>query len=480
MKKILCMLLTAVLAGCTNDSPEEPVPEICPVEEDATSGLLIDSRSKTVDSSDAVKVAMAFMGKESGHSRSQILALPQTETVTDPETGKELLHVVNWPGDGGFVIVSATKSAPPVLAFSETGNFPIGETEPASDLLEGLKMSVRALSELPEDSLLRINALNWALYEKPAPVSVLSRSISMEMQEKMNRKIAKMKAAGWNCAGNITAARYRLPDSEYEALFRDASQWSNPQYNIEEVSLCFIKEEKLNITGPLLTTQWHQEAPYNVVPVYRQLNINKKVAGCAPIAIAQIANYHRFPTKYKWDNLLDYSVNGLAMNLYELMGDISDYCKADFKEGRTSVSPGNDVVGIQKLGYLNASYNTVSLSLMSSMIKSKNPFYMRGEGSDGHAWVCDGYQERRFPGVISVVAVKSPMIDLGYDEETGYFDISFNYYSKEESAILPDYFHMNMGNGKNGGDGWYHYFDGKITGIKYPNNQRFVPMIRPK
>ena len=108
MKKILCMLLTAVLAGCTNDSPEEPVPEICPVEEDATSGLLIDSRSKTVDSSDAVKVAMAFMGKESGHSRSQILALPQTETVTDPETGKELLHVVNWPGDGGFVIVSAT------------------------------------------------------------------------------------------------------------------------------------------------------------------------------------------------------------------------------------------------------------------------------------------------------------------------------------------------------------------------------------
>ncbi len=474
------MMLTAVLAGCTSDSPEEPVPEICPVEDDATSGLLIDSRSKTVDSSDAVKVAMAFMGKESGHSRAQILALPQAETVTDPETGKELLHVINWPGEGGFVIVSATKSAPPVLAFSESGNFPTGETEPTSDLLEGLKMSVRVLSELPEDSLLRINALNWALYEKPEPVSLLSRSISMEMQEKMNRKIAKMKAAGWRHAGNITAARYRLPDSEYEALFRDASQWSNPQYNIEEVSLCFIKEEKLNITGPLLTTQWHQEAPYNVVPVYRKLKINNKVAGCAPIAIAQIANYHRFPTKYKWDNLLDDAANGLAMNLYELMGDISDYCKAAFKEGKTSVSPGNDVVGIQKLGYLNASYNTVSLSLMSSMIKSKNPFYMRGEGSDGHAWVCDGYQERRFPGIISVVAVKSPMIDLGYDEETGYFDISFNYYNKEESATLPDYFHMNMGNGKNGGDGWYHYFDGKITGIKYPNNQRFVPMIRPK
>jgi len=479
MKKFLCMLLTAVLAGCTNDAPEEPVPEICPVEDDTTSGLLIDSRSKTVDSSDALKVAMAFMGKESGHSRAQILALPQTETVTDPETGKELLHVVNWPGDGGFVIVSATKSAPPVLAFSESGRFPIGKTEPTSDLLEGLKMSVRALSELPEDSLLRVNALNWALYEKPEPVSALSRSISMEMQEKMNKKIAKMKAAGWNCAGNITAARYRLPDNEYEALFRDASQWSNPQYNIEEVSLCFIKEEKLNITGPLLTTQWHQEAPYNVVPVIRKPNIKNPVAGCAPIAIAQICNYHKFPAKYKWNNLFDEADNGLKGNLYELMGDISDYCKVDFGEGRGTVTTNMVPVAFQKLGFANAALRSISLPLMSSLIKGKNPFYMRGNGSDGHAWVCDGYQERRFPGIVSVVAVREPMVDIGYDRETGYFDIGFNYYSKEESAILPDYFHMNMGNGKNGGDGWYHYFDGKITGIKYPNNQQIVPITRP-
>ncbi len=474
------MLLTAVLAGCTNDSPEEPVSEICPVEDDATSGLLIDSRSKTVDSSDAVKVAMAFMGKESGHSRSQILALPQTETVTDPETGKELLHVINWPGDGGFVIVSATKSAPPVLAFSETGNFPIGETEPTSDLLEGLKMSVRALSELPEDSLVRINALNWALYEKSEPVSLLSRSISMEMQEKMNRKIAKMKAAGWRHAGNITAARYRLPDSEYEALFRDASQWSDPSYNIEEVSLCFIKEEKLNITGPLLTTHWHQGVPYNCVPIKRNPNITNKVAGCTPIAIAQICNYHRFPVKYKWDNLLAEDDSGFKQNLYELMGDISDYCKAEFKEGKTSVETSMVPVAFQKLGFANAKLSNVSLSLMSSMIKSRNPFYMRGDNNDvGHAWVCDGYQERRFPGIISVVAIRKPIVELGYDSETGYLDISFNYYSKEESAILPDYFHMNMGNGENGGDGWYHYFDNRIPRIEYANNQRIVPVTLP-
>lgn len=33
------MMLTAVLAGCMNDSPEEPMPEICPVETVADAGF---------------------------------------------------------------------------------------------------------------------------------------------------------------------------------------------------------------------------------------------------------------------------------------------------------------------------------------------------------------------------------------------------------------------------------------------------------
>ncbi len=68
MKKLLCMLLTAVLAGCTNESPVNPEPETCPVEPAADARLLIDPQSRTLDSSDAAKVAMLFQKRATGSS----------------------------------------------------------------------------------------------------------------------------------------------------------------------------------------------------------------------------------------------------------------------------------------------------------------------------------------------------------------------------------------------------------------------------
>lgn len=480
MKKLFLPLIAVLIVGCTSELPDGPELQISPVEEASNNGLLIDQQSRTLDSYDAVKVATLFLQKENGKSRSDVLiSNPEVETVVDETTGDALMYVMNWPGNGGFVIVSASKTTPPILAFSDSGRFDVGEESPTSELLDGLKTGVRIMAEQATDSLYRANAMNWALYEKAAASPVKSRSISYELQTKIDKKIAKMKAEGWNYAGNITAARYRLPDSEYEALYRDAQQFSDPQYDIEEVSLCFIKDEKPNTVGPLLNTHWHQESPYNCVPIVREYHLKKPVAGCAPIAIAQIANYYRFPTKYKWDDLYNYTSNGIPYNLYELMNDISNYCNASFKEGKTSVTPENAAIALQKLGFKNANLTNVSLSLMKSMITSKKPFYMRGGGSEGHAWVCDGYQEWRFPGVISVVgnswAQKMP---LEYDSETGYFDISFNYYNKNQSAAIPDYFHLNLGYGENN-DCWAYYFDNTVKIPEYLTNQKIIPITLP-
>ena len=43
--------------------------------------------------------------------------------------------------------------------------------------------------------------------------------------------------------------------------------------------------------GPLLTTAWHQDAPFNNhTPI---INGEHAPAGCVPIAIAQVVNYHQ-------------------------------------------------------------------------------------------------------------------------------------------------------------------------------------------
>ena len=43
--------------------------------------------------------------------------------------------------------------------------------------------------------------------------------------------------------------------------------------------------------GPLLTTEWHQDYPFNR---YTPIKGKKHApAGCVPIAIAQVVNYHQ-------------------------------------------------------------------------------------------------------------------------------------------------------------------------------------------
>ncbi|MEZ3598823.1 MAG: Spi family protease inhibitor [Paramuribaculum sp.] len=124
MKKLLCMLLTAVLAGCTNESPVNHEPETCPVEPAADARLLIDPQSRTLDSSDAAKVAMLFQKRATGSSSRTGggSSYPIVTTITDEASGNPLLYIVNHGDNGGFAIVSASKMTEPLLAYSESGN----------------------------------------------------------------------------------------------------------------------------------------------------------------------------------------------------------------------------------------------------------------------------------------------------------------------------------------------------------------------
>ena len=46
-------------------------------------------------------------------------------TIID-QTGQPVIYVVNYAGNGGFVLLSATKKYIPVLAYSQNGNYKIG------------------------------------------------------------------------------------------------------------------------------------------------------------------------------------------------------------------------------------------------------------------------------------------------------------------------------------------------------------------
>ena len=73
------------------------------------------------------------------------------------------------------------------------------------------------------------------------------------------------------------------------------------------------------ITPPMLETEWNQDSPYNILsPSYIDYD-RRSVAGCVPIAIAQILKYHEWP------------IAGIGTQIYkDVNGHLRATLKADF------------------------------------------------------------------------------------------------------------------------------------------------------
>lgn len=490
MKKSLLYVTGVFIAGCSSNTIDEPQTQPLIEENLSKQELLINPESTSLDEIEATNVATLFQqnGFPNRSRGINSLSVPRTKEVTDENSGDALFYVINWPADGGFVVVSSTKNTSPVLAFSEEGYFDLNERTDIHSLFVIMKEHVKIAKNVTTDSLRREHALEWAMYEMPTDGEPLaaSRATSAETERIISTKIAKMQSKGYKYCGKLSWAANYLTAKEYQALCRDIESQGDPQYDYMETTLCFTKDQYDASYGPLLATtpKWHQGDPYNSVPVLKELGLKNPVAGCAPVAIAQIANYHRYPAKYKWDNLYEMAVNGICYNLHELFYDIDVYCKTEFKEGKGTTKVSNAAAAISGLGFKSSGVQNPSVSLMSSNISNSNPFFMCADSTYtdkegkivGHAWVCDGWQNRMKTAVVSFI--HNPKILVDKDKNDPYYDYPIKFAGPnpglEAGATPTDYFHMNLGwDGES--NGWYLFRD--IYGGNVANFSKNFKMI---
>lgn len=184
--------------------------------------------------------------------------------------------------------------------------------------------------------------------------------------------------------------------------------------------------------APLLTTTWDQGTPYNAY--CPTLNDQTALTGCVATAMAQIANYHKYPTTqvpslaaytsatnkinvaawgattFDWDNMLD-SYSGTYTNAQKTaMATLMRYCgqAAQMDYGFGSGAYNGDALYAfkEKLGYnanaefrLSSAYSSNSWeNLIYKEIYSHRPVYYSalngnaGKDVQGHAFVIDGYR----------------------------------------------------------------------------------------
>ena len=181
------------------------------------------------------------------------------------------------------------------------------------------------------------------------------------------------------------------------------------------------------IVGPLLSTEWGQNLPYNAF-CYDEETGAQSVSGCVPTAIAQIMAYHEHPSAlslthpYKgdlnsleldWEQIKYHEKNGTSIygcwcadhtHLQHLMREIGERVKTVYYnrtdsngvvrfEGATNET--TIIPGIVNLGYdVPPAFVPYARNEVVAELNARRPVYCQGlipETNYGHAWVIDGY-----------------------------------------------------------------------------------------
>ncbi len=205
------------------------------------------------------------------------------------------------------------------------------------------------------------------------------------------------------------------------------------------VSLKYVFPEDVK---PLIRTQWGQHFPFNLLcPETDKSNEQNpyKLAGCGPVAMAQVVNYHRYPSispdgeyKYEWDlmfNTLNANVSkkgivavaklisDCGISSFTEYGDDWSSTYLDFIMGALKRLFGysNNMSIYNRADFLTPKRDSLYRQLIFSELKAGRPVLYRGTSKkgDGHLFIIDGCKKDKVH------------VNMGWaGESNGYYDLS--------------------------------------------------------
>lgn len=302
----------------------------------------------------AGEVAKNFYSKQAHEHNPSGLVATLAETKT--RDGQSLIYIFNI-NDEGFVLVSGWDGVAPVAGYADSGIFPAEEENQPEAFMAMLDVFAKQI----EDAI--------AKDVKPTPEV----------------------AAAW------------------ESLLDPA-----------------IQSDGSRSVNPLLNTTWNQSCYYNELCPEDDDSPNGYCghvpAGCVALAMAQVMKYWDYPatgsgshtyyaspygwqsadfgnTTYDWDNMTGsvYSTNtAVATLIYHCAVGVNMQFAPDGSGAYTSdaISALENYFNYDPQGqyYNKDSYtDEVWESMLRDELDLGRPMIYRGQGSGGHAWVCDGY-----------------------------------------------------------------------------------------
>jgi hypothetical protein len=417
----------------------------------------------------ATEVADLFFSELTGTSVLTRSGGSTVQTVSD-SVQQPLMYVVNY-ADGGFVIMGSSRNYYPVLAYSDEGSFQaVPDMGGVSEWLEETKGAIQT-SETLNDSIKAFMQGLWYSYE-PQDV-ILSRSMpktralsagELACQNKCLELLSQYGSTGWvfvplSYAPELLANSWINSNNWlFPNLFNDANYNSSPAYTV--FAFRFPSNSGVS-AGPLLTTQWHQDYPFDYY-------CDGHPAGCGAVALAQVMNYHQHPQSFPFNgNAISMSsVENSSLNKAALAKYVRDLVNThNFQISALGwdfawATPDDMQDGMEV--FYNVTRSNHNSDNVKGALLSHRPVIMGGNSwnlslfgdpisylGESHYWVCDGVSNSTSRFEYFVIS-----------QPGGFGTFIPGAYSVDNPAVITtggiDYFHMNWGWGNgNGENAWY-------------------------
>lgn len=373
------------LAACQNEEPSNPLPS------DKETGFEIAGDSLATSKAEIEAVLSDLF-----HNTTRALSSYTITPVKDAD-GTILYYVVNYADNGGFAIVSATKTYCPILAYSDNGNYnplDLNRPEGVNKWETAIKEDVRYTIDHPEyaDS---VKAM-WMPYEKQAVAEFYPRRSTRSDNEVLDRidQMVKDSIVSWQKQGaNIyPASQYETDNQSIKAFIEDLpnnvywmcmDNWENYAYVIER------SVSTTSGTDNFVETKWSQREWFNYYfPLYD--GVFQSPVGCGVIAAGQLMYFYKYPSTFDWSAMPLTVGNKTTSNfLYQL----ALAAKAEFGESTsTTVSGIRDA--LLAYGYKCEDARAYDFATVSDYVRKGKPALVTGKSDKNaaHMWVVSGYQ----------------------------------------------------------------------------------------
>lgn len=434
--------------------------------------LTSNSFNLNVSEEEAVRTASSFLSDNSQLTRSSVQNISNVEALTNQQ-GDTLIYAVNFADNQGYVLVAATKKYTPILGYAEKGHFDAtvkgldiwledemnmltvclndttetfnrqwGKYLHTGKLIVGKTMT-QAESNFPQD-------LQWWWMEHANDLTSIDGGDDTGYENDIPAGVELV--SSWCCTAEEAKNYLYYQDEIFSMMEQRCRNWGFQEdvsiYHIRE----FVSEDDID---PILTTNWHQNSPYN-------LGVGGQALGCVTVAVAQILNHHKKPAYFNW-NLINIDKTVEQQSFFRTIGE---QLGINYSSGDSGASIKDAERVLKGYGYDVTFADDCSFGQVCDNLNVDCPIFMRGVNAkdEGHAWVCDAYERHHYYYQLTVYAPFGCSSNSSGLFEEDPFVPQWDINQREESIY--SFVHMNWGWGAKNNSwnrfGEYNATDGNV------------------